>query len=236
MFVELLYNFRDIITGPNLSERRITPRALCNIPLSCQASDGATLCTLKDLSSTGARILSDRKFARKRVLLLAPPKGMGESSKSVKTQVAWCRSTREGYLIGLRFPTSGPSGWILTLLRELGLTTQVPTQQRKFVRVPSDLNVKFQSQGFEKSVRLQDLSIGGALLRVRDKVPDGEAVRMILPAESDLPELPLLAVSCGCKPSSSGYDLALKFADLNDKQRKVIVKYLSFLMRRSLAR
>ena len=235
MLVELLYGFRDIIVGPNLSERRVTPRAICNIHLSCQASDGATVCTLKDLSSTGARILSDRKFAKKRVLLLAPPKGMGESSKSVKTHVAWCRSTREGYLIGLRFP-SNPNGWVLTVLRELGLTTHVPTQQRKFVRVPSDLNVKFQSQGFEKSVRLRDLSIGGALLGVRERVPDGEAVRLVLPAESDLPEIPLLGAACGCKPAPHGYDLAIRFADLNDKQRKVLVKYLSYLMRRSLSR
>lgn len=235
MLAELLYSFRDIVVGPNLDERRVTPRARCNIPLSCQASDGATICTLKDLSSTGARILCDRKFAKKRVLMLAPPKGMGNGSRSVKTQVAWCRSTRDGYLVGLRFSGSA-GGWVLPVLKELGLSLTVPTTQRRFVRVPGDMNVKLQTQGFEKVVRMRDLSIGGALLVGRDQIANGQAVRLLLPAELDLPELQLLASTCGCRSCKEGYELSLKFADINDKQKKILVKYLSYLMRRALGR
>lgn len=235
MLVELLHSFRDIVIGPNLDERRVTPRARCNIPLSCQASDGATICSLKDLSSTGARILSDRKFSRKRILLLAPPKGMGTNTRPIKTQVAWCRSTREGYMIGLRFQGAA-SGWALTVLKELGLSTSVPTTQRKFVRVPGDMKVKLQAQGFERVALLQDLSIGGALLICRDQLPKDEVVRLLLPAEMDLPGLQLLAAACGCRPCENGYEISLKFADLADKQKKVLVKYLSYLMRRSFGR
>lgn len=235
MLAELLHSFRDIVIGPNLDERRVTPRARCNIALSCQASDGATVCSLKDLSSTGARILSDRKFSRKRILLLAPPKGMGANARPLKTQVAWCRSTREGYLVGLRFQGAA-SGWALTILRELGLSPSIPTTQRRFVRVPGDMKVKLQAQGFEKIVLLQDLSIGGALLVCRDQLPKAEAVRLLLPTEMDLPGLQLLAATCGCRSGENGYEISVKFADMTDKQKKVLVKYLSYLMRRSFGR
>lgn len=235
MLAEIFYNFRDIIIGPNLDERRVTPRARCSIPLSAQTSDGATVCTLKDLSSTGARILSDKKFAKKRILMLAPPKGMGADARPVKTQVAWCRSTAEGHLVGLRF-ASGVGGWVLTVLKELGLSPTVPTTQRKFVRVPGDMNVKLQAHGFEKSVRLQDLSIGGALLVTREQLGCSLPVRLVLPAESDLPELQLAASVGGCRPSKEGYELSVKFSEPNDKQKKLLVKYLSYLMRRALRR
>lgn len=167
--------------------------------------------------------------------MLAPPKGMGNGSRSVKTQVAWCRSTRDGYLVGLRFSGSA-GGWVLPVLKELGLSLTVPTTQRRFVRVPGDMNVKLQTQGFEKVVRMRDLSIGGALLVGRDQIANGQAVRLLLPAELDLPELQLLASTCGCRSCKEGYELSLKFADINDKQKKILVKYLSYLMRRALGR
>ena len=236
MLVEMLYNFRDIVIGPNLDERRSTPRARCNIPLSCQLKDGAIVCTLKDLSSTGARLYSDQKASKNRVVILSPPKGMGESSKPMKGRVAWSRPSRGGYLIGIKF-TVAPTGWVHTVLRELGLSAAPPTSQRKFVRVPGDMNVKFQAQGIDKIVRLQDLGIGGALLTGRDKLGPGQVVRLTLPPEADLPELQLLAATCGCKKSAvpDNFDLSVKFSELTAKQRKILVKHLSYLMRRSLS-
>ncbi len=236
MLMEMLYNFRDIVMGPHLDERRDTPRARCNIPISCQTSDAALVCTLKDLSSTGARLFSDQKCRKNRMVILSPPKGMGESSKAIKGKIAWIRPTRGGYLMGVKFH-SAASGWVHAVLRELGLSTHVPKQQRKFVRVPGDMNVKLQAQGFEKSVRLRDLSIGGALLTARERLAKDQTVRVTLPAESDVPELQLLSVACGCKKSqiADSFDVSIKFAELSDKQRKVLVKHLSLLMRRSLA-
>ena len=61
MLVEMLYNFRDIVMGPHLDDRRSTPRVRCNIPVSCQTAEGAMVCTLKDLGTgpdgiTGAEL------------------------------------------------------------------------------------------------------------------------------------------------------------------------------------
>lgn len=237
MLMEMLYNFRDIVMGPNLDERRTTPRARCNIPLSCQTAEGALVCTLKDLSSTGARLFSDQKCRKGCLIKLAPPKGMDESAKNVvRGKVAWTRPTRGGHLIGVKFETSA-SGWVRTVLRELGLGDTAPTTQRKFVRVPGDMNVKLQTQGFEKPVRLRDLSIGGALLTTRDRLGKDQVARLTLPAESDVAELQLSCLACGCKKStqSESFEVSLKFAELTDKQRKLLVKHLSLLMRRSLS-
>lgn len=236
MLVEMLYNFRDIVMGPHLDDRRSTPRVRCNIPVSCQTAEGAMVCTLKDLSSSGARLFSDQKSAKHRVVALAPPKGMGDTSKAVKGKVAWVRPARGGYLIGIKF-TASPSGWVATVLRELGLSTNPPTQQRKFVRVPGDMNVKLQVQGLDKVVRLRDLSIGGALLTGRERLSRDQAVRLTLPSEADLPELEILSIACGCKKSGTtdNFDVSVKFTELSPKQRKALVKHLSYLMRRSLA-
>jgi hypothetical protein len=236
MLVEMLYNFRDIVMGPQTDERRDTPRARCNIPLACQTAEGALVCTLKDLSSTGARLFSDQKRRKNRIVILSPPKGMGQSSKSMKGKVAWVRPVRGGYMMGIRF-TVPPGGWVSTVLRELGLSGGAPTQQRKFVRIPGNMNVKLQAQGLEKVVRLQDLSIGGALLTGRERLARDQVVRVTLPAESDLPALELLAVACGCKKSrlEDNFDLSVKFAELQPKQRKVLVRHLSYLIRRSMS-
>jgi hypothetical protein len=236
MLVEMLYSFRDIVIGPHLDERRNTPRVRCNIPLSCQTPEGAMVCSLKDLSTTGARLFSDQKSRKNGVVILSPPKGMGEASKAVRGKVAWVRPNRGGYLLGIKF-TTAPAGWVSTVLREMGLATAPPTQQRKFVRVPGDMNVKLQSQGIEKVVRLRDLSIGGALLSGREKLGRDQAVRITLPGESDIPELQLLAKACGCKksPKLDGFDLSIKFTEMSAKQRKTLVKHLSYLVRRSLS-
>lgn len=236
MLIEMLYNFRDIVMGPHLDERRTTPRARCNIPLSCQTAEGAMVCTLKDLSATGARLVSDQKCRKGVVIKLSPPKGMDEGAKNVvKAKVAWVRPTRGSYMMGVKFE-SAAGGWVRNVLREIGLGAAPPTQQRKFVRVPGDIMVKLQAQGFEKTARLRDLGIGGALLNVRERIGKGESVRVTLPAESDVPELQIPCLACGCKKSAAEtFDLSLRFLDLPDKQRKVLVKHLSLLMRRSLA-
>lgn len=237
MLVEMLYNFRSIVMGPNLDERRSTPRVLCNIPLSCQTASGAMVCTLKDLSSTGARVFTDQKAGKNQVVILSPPKGMGDSSRAMKGKVAWCRPVNRGYLIGIKF-TIAAGGWVSTVLRDLGLSSNPPSQQRKFVRVPSDYNVKLEVQGAERMVRLKDLSIGGALLSGRERLARDQAVRITIPSHLDLPELQILAIACNCKksPKTDNFDLSLKFAALEEQQRRGLVKHLTFLMRSSLLR
>lgn len=234
MLMEMLYHFRDIVIGPNLDERRSTPRARCNIPLSCQTADGALVCTLRDLSSSGARLLTDQKCRRGAIIKLSPPKGMDEGAKNVvKAKIAWVRPIRGAYMMGVKFDSAG-GGWVRTVLREIGLSPGAPTQQRKFVRVPGDINVRLQAQGFEKTVRLRDLGIGGALLSGRDHVSKDQSARLTLPAEMDVPELQLPCIACGCKKSGDSFDISVKFVEVPSKQRKVLVKHLSLLMRRSL--
>lgn len=236
MLAELLYSFRDIVVGPNLDERRTTARVRCSIPISCLTKQAALVCTLKDLSSTGARIFSDQKARKNTIVQLSPPKGMGGNSGPMKGKVAWVRPSQGGYLMGLKFQ-SGPTGWVSTVLREMGLSTSPPTQQRKHVRVPGEMNVKLQTQGFDKTVLLRDLSIGGALLTAKDQVADDQTVRLTIPAEADLPELVILSVACGCKKahSGSGFDVSIRFPELSVKQKKILVKHLSYLIRRSMS-
>lgn len=234
MLVDMLYSVRDIVVGPHLDERRNTPRARCNIPLSCQTPDGALVCSLRDISVRGARLFSDQKPRKGTVIVLAPPKGMGDSTAPVKGKVAWVRPFQGGYLMGIKFQ-AGPAGWVAVVLPELGLSHHVPTQQRKYVRVPGDLKVKLRTQGFEKTLRLRDLSVGGALLTGRERVSVGQAVRLTLPSEADLPELEIVSATCDCNPSKvqGCFDISVKFAELQPKQKKALVKHLSYLLRRA---
>jgi hypothetical protein len=62
-------------------------------------------------------------------------------------------------------------------------------------------------------------------------------VRITLPAESDIPELELLSVACGCKksPQADLFDISVKFGELSPAQKKLLTKHLSYLIRRSMA-
>lgn len=236
ILAELFYNFKDIVMGPNIDERRLIPRARCSIALSCQTPDGAIVCILKDLSTKGARILTDQNCRKGLPILLVAPKGSGEQAKAVKGKVAWSRSTRDGYLIGIQF-NSPPDSWVTKVLRELGLTSTVPTQQRKFVRVPGDTVVEIFAQGFTKKANLRDLSIGGALVHGDDKFLADLPVRLTIPASAGVVELELSgrARTCRKQTNTSGYQTSIKFDVLSPSQRKQLVKHLSHLMRRSLS-
>lgn len=237
MLRELLYNFRDIVMGPHLDERRSIARARCSLSLSCQTPDGARVCILKDISVQGARLLTDQRWRRGLKVTIMPPKGMGGQEKGLKAKVAWARPVRGEYQVGLKF-LSGPSGsWVSKILRELGLSTQIPRQRRKWIRVPGDVKIRYSAHGFDKSALLQDLSIGGALLTCNDRVSKNIPIRLSLPAGNDVPALDLPGKTCSCKKSEGGaFDVSVEFDDLQPKQRKVLVKHLSDLMRRALSR
>ncbi len=232
---ELFYNFKDIVMGPNLDDRRLTARARCSIALSCQTPDGAIVCILKDLSVTGARILTDQNCRKGLPILLVAPKGSGEQAKAVKGQVAWSRLTRDGYLIGVQFGATQNS-WVRNVLRELGLTSAVPTQQRKFVRVPGDIVIEICAPGFTKNANLRDLSIGGALIEGEDNFLTDLPLRLTFPAFSRVPKLEISGRVRSCKKRTEGsrYQTSIKFETLSPDQRKRLIKHLSQLMKHSL--
>lgn len=237
MLRELFYNFRDIVMGPHLDERRVIARARCSLSLSCHTPDGARVGILKDLSVQGARLLVDEKWRKGLPVTIMPPKGMTGEKKGIKAKVAWARPVHGEYQVGLKFTSQTSGSWVAKVLRELGLGTRIPTQRRKWIRVPGDQKITFSAHGFDKDALLQDLSIGGALITSKDRLAKGVPLRISLPAGADVPAMYLPGKTCSCKKTESGaYELSIQFDDMSAKQKKILVRHLSELMTRALGR
>lgn len=234
---ELLYHFRDIVIGPHLDERRATARARCNLAVSCQTPSGARVGVLKDISVQGARLLTDEKWKKGTTVTLMPPKGLGGEKGGLKAAVAWSRPVHGEYQVGLKFRSQVKGTWVGKLLHELGLSSAIPRQRRQWIRVPSDTRVNYSAHGSQRDALLTDISVGGALISSKELLSRGAQVRLDIPASNEAPALTVTGRCCGCKKSEAGaYDVSIQFDDLDAKQRKTLVKHLSELMRRALAR
>lgn len=235
MLVDFLQQFRDFAIGPNLDEKRSIPRALCRIPISVQTKSGATVCTLLDLSQKGARVGTDQKFSKNEEVLLLPPKGSGEQDKPAKCLVLWTRKLDGEVQAGLQFKGGRPEPWVKEILRELGLSLSVPRQRRKFVRFHSQISAKCKFASGDKTVKIIDVSYGGALVSSPTKPSPGARVQLYLPACGSNPKL---NISCAVVQSriagSGGHQISLKFENPTESQRKLLVKHLKYYFRRRL--
>lgn len=238
MIQDLIANVKGLFVGPHLDERRGAARALCEIHISCQTRQGAILASLRDLSRDGARVLLDKKLSKGTVVLLVPPKGMGgQKAVAVKSKVMWSRKVAAGYQTGLLFNSPGQTGtWTTQLLRELGLSSSPPNQRRKFIRVPAGLGVKISVRGKKFDSKLEDLSLGGALVSSLQLQPPESPATLIIKAYSGIPEVELHGLVKSSKPNKKlgGYSLSIKFDSLTGPQRKILVKHLSELMKTTL--
>ena len=238
MLQDLIAGVKGLFLGPHLDERRSTARALCEIPISCQTRQGALLASLRDISRSGSRVLLDKKLSKGTIVLLVPPKGMGgEKAKAVKTKVMWSRKVAAGYQTGVLFQNPGDRGaWTSELLRELGLTSAPPSQRRKFIRVPASLGVTLSVRGKRFDSKLEDLSLGGALVLAPQLQPPNSPATLVIKAYSGIPEVELhgQVQSSKSKPKTGGFSLSIKFDSITGPQKKILVKHLSELMKTKL--
>lgn len=236
MLADIIHSFKDIVFGPQLDERRNTARARSNFPLSCQTSKGALVARLRDLSESGARLLTDQRVGKGTVVILVPPKGMALDSKGTKAKVVWCRKIGADYQLGLKFQMKAErNDWVSELLRELGLRSTAPTQRRKHVRVTGKRSLTLTVRGTSHPAELEDLSAGGALLLVSERFALDTPVQLTINATAALPELQLVGKVKSCGSRKDGrVNLSLSFEAPSAVEQKALAKHLSDLMRASL--
>ena len=234
MLADLLSMVQSIVMKPNLEDNRSRPRARCHVPVSCQTPNGAVVCTLKDISTHGARVLTDVKMSKNSDVLLLPPKGSSEKDKPVKCKAVWSRRYHGEYFVGLKFRAPNSENWVKALLRELGMSLTVPTQRRKFVRFPTEMRVKLRM--FNKSVdtKLLDLSMGGALVEVPSTISSESKVTLDLPTHRKASSVNLPCIATKTRSSKDGkLHCSLQFESLASEERGKLVKHLNALFRQN---
>lgn len=234
MLSDLLSKVQSLVFKPNLDDNRTRPRARCQIPISCQTKEGAMACTLRDLSTHGARIQTDRKLAKGLDILLLPPKGSSEKDKAVKAKVMWSRKYRGRYYIGMKFSRPGSESWIKSLLQELGLSTSVPNQRRKFVRFNTEMPAQLRVYGNATQAKVLDLSMGGALVKSSKTINNGAKVGLDLAGYGSTKSLSLSCSTVKSQKHPDGsYRCSLQFDNPSQEQRALLVQRLNFLFRKS---
>jgi hypothetical protein len=230
MFMDLIYGVRDFFMGPSIDEKRLVVRVRCDVSVGCQTQQGGRVCALKDLSALGARLATDDNWRKGMKVQLMPPKGMEGENKPIKAVVMWSRPMSGKYQVGLKFQAKAQRTWVGVMLKELGLSTNIPKQQRKFIRFPSNYAVKYTVHGGEKAAVLKNLSMGGALLSTSSRLARDVPVQLYLPASKLAPALRVVGRVCGMKQLQSSFEIPIQFDSLSSEQEKGLLKHLKTLM------
>ena len=234
MIADLLSMVKSIVMKPNLEDNRSRARARCHIPVSCQTPDGALVCSLKDISTHGARILTDKKLRKGSAVLLLPPKGSAEEDKAIKCKVRWAKRYHGEYYIGLVFRAPNSDSWLKLLLKELGLSLTAPTQRRKFVRFPTEMNAKLRMFNQIFDTRVIDLSMGGALINAHKNINPGTKFTLALPPNPKAPKVNLPCIATKTQQAKNGRLVcSVQFENLSTEERGNLVKHLNALFRQS---
>ena len=228
-----------MVLGPHLDERRNIPRAICRIQISCQNKDRTVLLngTIKDLSIKGAQLKIYKKVPKGEILGILPPDSIKEAGpERIVGKVAWIRSFRAHYLIGLKFGKLPDKSWVEKFLRELGLQSTAPKQRREFVRFPTSLKIHCEYQGEKSAVVLKDLSLGGLFLESKSEIRENQSFHITLPKFSGAPLTEVTAVCRKCLQNDDGkYSISAQFENLTGAQRKKLLAHLKVLLRQSIS-
>lgn len=230
--MDLLNTLRDFFMGPSVDEKRLIVRVSCDVQVGYRTKQGSGACALKDLSALGARLDADSSWRKGMKVQLFPPKNMEGENKPVQAVVMWSRPVSGKHQVGLKFRDKAQNSWVGVMLKELGLSTRIPRQQRKFIRFPSDFAVKYIVHGGEKAAILKNLSMGGALLFTSYRIKRDVPVQLFLPESTQAPALRLVGRVCGLKEVQSGFEIPIHFDTLSSAQKKGLLKHLRTLMDR----
>ena len=179
----------------------------------------------------GARLATDANWRKGMKVQLMPPKSMQGENKGIQAEVVWSRPRGGEYQVGIKFRSKAQRTWVGELLKELGVSTSIPRQRRKYVRFPSNFAVKYVLHGAEKAAVLKNLSLGGALLSTSARLNGNVPIQLFIPAAKAAPDVQLIGKVCGAKElNSGGFEIPIQFEGLNPQQEKGLLKHLKQLM------
>jgi hypothetical protein len=251
-----LEKIKELITKPQedeelFREKRSVPRVSCFLEAELILDGGRSVDgTIIALEVTGMGLITPVKFSKGQVFtarLLASPETKLEGAYSpdpVRAEVVWCRQ-KKGFPLfyaGVKFITEMEAlkiSWVRAVLSSHGVGNESDAQRRKSLRVPTALPVKVHYLVKEHKNFLSglahDIGLGGLKVNLVKDPGEGRELKIEL---GPYKKLPLLKCRGRIKrsaysPRREDFTLGIEFLDLDEEQRKLIGRYIMFLLRES---
>ncbi len=224
---DVLGQVQTLIFGKSdpLTNRRKEARIPCDFPVLCKVGSQDDLeARLVDLGTRGMKLVLPFKVKRSQeVRVSALPGDSAGGRQRLRCQVAWAKTTDEGFEAGLRYadtPDNLATSWVQFTLVRLNCHIGERRDRRISAGVPVDIH---DSQGslLAKGTIL-DLSLGGAMVNVSTVLPEEQTLRVQIGTGRES-SIFLLArvVSRPASPETEGILHSLRFfpADTTEQQR-----------------
>lgn len=232
----LLQGFRSFVLGEeSLSTQtgRASPRILCHYRVNLRNDGREFDATITDIGITGMRIVGVPSLSRgERFEISYPFSDEFKEEHSFEVEVMWCRSraSDNAQLAGVRFIKQGEElrgSWVHLLLHEVGLLGDAVYQRRRLSRGDAQFRalVTEPKSGRKLLVgRVNNLSVGGALVESKTPLQAANQVLALLGTEPTHPAVSLSVRVLGCRLDSSdgNYLISLQFVDFTKEEFRAL--------------
>jgi hypothetical protein len=251
-----LEKIKELIMKPQsdeelFREKRAVPRISCFLEAELILEGGRSVDgTIIALEMKGMGLITPVKFSKGQSFtarLLPSPEAKLEASFSpdpVRAEVVWCRPKKGFplYYAGVKFASEAEAmkaSWVMAVLSSHGVGGDSDAQRRKSLRVPTALPVKvyYLLKGHKTflSGLAHDIGLGGIKVNLVKDPGEGKELRIQL---GPYKKLPMLECRGRIKRSSysqrrEDFTLGIEFMDLDEEEKKLVGRYIMFLLRES---
>ncbi len=229
MVKDFLNGFLSLVKGKGPSwsfeERRSLVRLKCNYRSMYSNAEGRFPGTIQDLGEGGLNLSTRHPLkVGQWVTVYCPFVDVDGPHDPIEGQICWTQKAGELTNSGLRFQVT-PHSWVFSILQLLGFSSLSSRSKRRWVRA----ECKLPARVGDREVQVENLGVGGALVRAKPRLPEGEATITVGPY------LKLQALALAGELSDPRDDglQALEFRELDSAQLKLLGLYLKALLRRS---
>lgn len=232
----LLQGFRSFVLGEeSLSTQtgRASPRILCHYRVNLRNDGREFDATITDIGITGMRIVGVPSLSRgERFEISYPFSDEFKEEHSFEVEVMWCRSRSADnvHLAGVRFVKQGEElrgSWVHLLLHEVGLLGDAVFQRRRLRRSEAQFRAVVSKPKTGRKLldgRINNLSVGGALVESRTPLEVDTQVLALLGANPAYPavSLSVRVIDCRLDPSDGTHLISLQFVDFTKEEFKAL--------------
>lgn len=234
MLKDLLKGIKAFIRGGNLptpEECRQTPRLFCQYRANVRVGESEFRADVVDIGATGIGLEgADKVAAGEKIKISYPLSNVFVAENAVEVEVVWCRVREHDkkVLIGARYTEDQADlekSWVWTLLQEMGIHKSTAFQKRKHVRMATGLKAELrelQSGRFLTQGKVNNLSVGGALIESADNIKRGTAVLALIGPHLNYPTLSIHAKLVNSRDDDHAENKlhSLQFIDVTKEQMK----------------
>ena len=231
---KLLGGVRSLVLGePSISpdESRDSPRILCQYRVNLRHKGVDHKASIVDIGTTGMRLDGVPRLEKGDSIFVSFPfADHFDEDSSFEVDIMWCRKNdlTDDLSAGARYKESGKGiegTWVHTLLSEIGLTGTAVFQKRKHVRLTSTQKFFLRDEGTGQHIlegRVNNLSVGGALLESAFSLKKGRKVLALIGASVHSPTLSIRAqiMNSRVDVDDGSHLISIQFVELSKSQLK----------------